>query len=103
MDEDKGKSSCAALQAEFAEENVKFYKADVTNREELVSVSTYSMISIILMVLCLKISSQEAVFSRTKMEFGAIDILCNIAGVLELPDWRKTVDINLVKTIYLVF
>ena len=33
---------------------------------------------------------------KTKETLGALDIVCNIAGVIYTEDWKKTLDINLV-------
>lgn len=43
------------------------------------------------------ILSQKSAFARTKEEFGGIDIVCNNAGIRNEKEWRKMVDINLVR------
>lgn len=42
------------------------------------------------------ITLQKSAFERTKEEFGAIDIVCNNAGISKEDEWRKMLDINLV-------
>ena len=39
---------------------------------------------------------QVAAFAQTKKTFGSLDIVCNNAGIFEIPDWEKVLRINLV-------
>ncbi|XP_070572286.1 uncharacterized protein [Ptychodera flava] len=38
----------------------------------------------------------RAAFDETKRKYGAINVLCNNAGILNEIEWEKTLDINLV-------
>lgn len=59
IDEEAGKTSCASLQKEFSEDDVKFLRADVTNSEELVY---YSHVNSIWFIKCFHVSFCLLVF-----------------------------------------
>ena len=40
---------------------------------------------------------QQSIFERTKTAFGGLDIVCNNADIADEQNWKKMINVNLVK------
>jgi NAD(P)-dependent dehydrogenase (short-subunit alcohol dehydrogenase family) len=68
-----GGATCNALQKEFGKNTVIFIPTDVTDTTQL-----------------------RHMFQAMQDRFGAIDILCNNAGILDEKNWKKMIAVNMV-------